>query len=129
MNLRVLARGDILVLDTVFAQSTGARKYVGRSAVSAWKEEELPAGEPRHIAHNSFLELGDKPVPHIAYPKNSQAVEVPMDRYYTRAIQKGELWAADKSTAECVGVSFDPKFGGEYPSLVKEPVKGSKAGE
>lgn len=127
MNLRVLARGSVLVLDTVFAQETGARHYVGRASVPAWKQEDLPAGEPRHEAHNTFLQLGDKPIPHVAYPKNSTPVEVPMDRYYMRAIQKGELWAADTSTAACVGVQFDPDFGGEYPSLNKA-AKATKVG-
>lgn len=127
MNLRVLARGNVLVLDTVFAQDTGARRYIGRAAVAAWKVEDLPPGEPRHEAHNTFLQPGDKPIPHVAYPKNAAPVEVPMDRYYTRAIKNGELWAADTSTAACVGVAFDPDFGGEYPSLNKAVKTTSKS--
>ncbi|MFA4900965.1 MAG: hypothetical protein WC563_15710 [Brevundimonas sp.] len=128
MNLRVLARGDIKVQDVVFENATGSRRYIGRSAVHAWKEEDLPANEQcRHVSWNLFLSTGDKPIPHVAYPKNSAPVEVPMDRYYTRAIQNGELWAADQSTAACVGVAFDPDFGGEYPSL-KTAAKSSKVG-
>lgn len=128
MNLRVLARGSIVVLDPAFAQATGHRRYVGRSTVTAWQPSELPAGEPCHIQHNSFLEPGDKAIPHTAYPKSGVAEEVPCDRYFMRALKNGELWAADRPTAEIADVPYDPTFGGEYPNLSK-PVKGAKAGD
>jgi hypothetical protein len=127
-QLRVLSRAGIIVLDVVHAQQTGARRYVGRKTITAWKEDELPPGEPSHIQSNTFLEPGDKPIPHTAYPRISTPSVVPADRYFIKAIKNGELWAADEETARICGVAFDPTFGGDHPSLTK-PSKAAKAGE
>lgn len=127
MNYLVLARGSILVLDAQFAQATGSRRYIGRNTISARELKDLPEGEPRHEQSNEFLEPGDKPVPHTAYPRKSTPESVPVDRYYTRALKNGELWPADKASADCAGVQFDPTFGGEYPSL--KAAKSGKVGE
>jgi hypothetical protein len=104
-TLRVLARADVLVMDTVFAGQTGKRRYVGRKAVGAWKVEDLPQGEPSHVAWNQFLEPGEKPMQHFAFPKTGVVETVPR-----------ELWPADFATAQECKVDFDSTFGGDYPA-------------
>jgi len=119
-TLRVLARGGILVLDVEHASSPGTqgkRAYVGRETVRQWHVEKLPPGVPTHIQSNEFLEVGELPIPHCAYPALPVPVEVPGTRYFKRAVAEGDLWAADRETAIVCGASFDPTFGGEYPSL------------
>lgn len=128
MNLRVLARGDARVL---YPQQhiNGFLRYVGRETILANKVEDLPAGcTCVHIQANEFLEPGQKGLPHSAHPKKAEATEVPMDGYFLKALRRGDLWAADRPTADIAGVPFDPTFGGEYPNLSK-PIKGSKVGE
>jgi hypothetical protein len=126
-TMRVLARGSLLVLDLEFAQATGQRKYVGRKAVAAWKLDELPAGCPRHEAHNLFLEPGEKPIPHYAFPMVEAVVELPFRREYRDEVQGGALWPADQATAAMCGVPFDPTFGGEHPALTVAAPKPRKA--
>lgn len=125
-TLRVLARGGILVLDVAHAeaaQTRGHRAYVGRKTVRAWKLEQLPEDCPRHEHHNDFLENGQPPIPHCAYPKRTHVVEVPNTSYYRKIVRKGALWPADEATAAACGGKFDPKFGGEYPNLIKAAAK------
>ena len=114
-TLRVLARGDALVLDAPFSQATGRRRYVGRSEVAAWKVEDLPEGCPKFVADNSFLSPGDKPLPNYAYPCSGEVVSVPNDAqfgsYFRKCVKTGSLWAADHETARECGVQFDPSFG------------------
>lgn len=123
-KLRVLARGDCLILDAAYSQATGRRRYIGRTEVAAWKEEDLPADAPKFVADNSFLSPGDKPIPHFAYPKNGLVADVPNDAqfgsYFRKAVKTGGLWPADLDTAKECGVKFDPTFGGEYPAEGKE---------
>ena len=127
-TMRVLARGKILVLDAEFAKDTGHRRYVGRKTLHFWNAADLPENEPHHHQANTFLEPGDKAIPHTAYPKTTDPVVVLADRYYTRSVAAEELWAADEATARLCNVAFDPSFGGEYPSNVKA-VKASKVGD
>lgn len=115
-SLRVLARGNILVLnvDHAKAQHThGQRSYVGRSVVRAWSLDGLPKDCPRHEQYNEFLANGEGKIPHSAYPSTGVAVEVSNDSYYRKLVAKGALWPADKETADICGVEFDPSFGGE----------------
>lgn len=132
-TLRVLARGNLLVLDVAYAEASGTRgqrAYVGRQSVRAWTLDELPKGCPRHEAHNEFLERGnDKRIPHAAYPSLGSAVEVPANNYYRKQVRIGALWPADEATAKECGARFDPTFGGEYPHLVKAASKRGKDGD
>lgn len=124
IQLKVLARGDALVLDQEFARVTKQRRYIGRSTVSSWDEHALPEGEPRHIAANHWLPPGEKPLPHFAYPKTGAPETVPADvrapeysttlSHYAQVIRDGGLWPADAQSAAHCGVPFDPTFGGEY---------------
>lgn len=123
-TLRVLARGNVLVLDTDFARQTGAKRYIGRKTVSAWNIDDLPADEPGHIQRNEFLQRGDQPIPHTAHPKSSEPASIDLRsshpetvRFILKTIKSGGLWPADKETAQYCGVPFDPSFGGEYPEL------------
>jgi hypothetical protein len=130
-KLRVMARGGSLVLDLVFAQQTHIRRYIGRTAVQAAKVEELPAGEPCHVAPREFLSPGEKPIPHYAFPKNGTVAEIPappneFGKEYCDEIVAGNLWPADQETAAFCKVKFDPTFGGEYPQLTNKPSKGTK---
>lgn len=114
--MKVLARGEYLVLDQDFGAQTGQRRYVGRRAVAAWKQADLPAGEPFHTPSMEFLEPESKPVPFVAYPKGAAPVDVPATRFYLKELRAGTLWAADAETAKAAGVPFDSSFGGEYPT-------------
>lgn len=118
--LRVLARGGILVLDADHAvASRGQRSYVGRGKVRAWKLEDLPEGEPRHVHTNEFLESGEVKIPHCAYPRKASAAEVSNSSYFRKLVRKGSLWPFDEATAVECGVRFDPTYGGDYPTLTK----------
>lgn len=105
-TIKVLARGDILVLDVDYAKATGARKYVGRDTVTAWKEEELPAGCPRHLQANEFLEPGQPALPHTAYPATAEPQTVAL-MTHARDVRRGDLIPADKASADLCGVAFD----------------------
>lgn len=119
-TLRVLARGGILVLDADHAAaSSGQRSYVGRDVVPAWKVEDLPKGEPRHVQTNEFLESGESKIPHCAYPRAASPVTVSNSSYYRKIVKQGALWPFDQATALECGVRFDPTFGGDYPELTK----------
>jgi hypothetical protein len=129
MNLRVLARGDARVLYP-HQHLNGFLRYVGRETILANTVEELPADcTCVHIQANEFLEPGQKGLPHSAHPRKAEPVEVPCDAYFLKSIRRGDLWAADKPTAEIAGVKFDPTFGGEYPQLSKANKTASKVGE
>lgn len=126
-KLRVLARGGILVINVDHAnaaQTRGQRSYVGRKSVKAWKEDGLPEGCPKHLHNNEFLEQGQQPIPHMAFPSLGRPVTVSNNSYFRKQVKKGALWPADAESAEACGVKFDPTFGGEYPSLVKSAAKG-----
>lgn len=119
-TLHVLARGGILVLDADHAAASGGqRSYVGRSTVRAWKLEDLPEGEPKHVHTNEFLEAGEVKIPHCAYPRMASPTEVSNSNYFRKLVRKGSLWPFDEATAAECGVRFDPTFGGEYPTLTK----------
>ena len=113
-SFKVLAKGDVLVLDIEYASQTGSRRYVGRSVVRAWTVDELPKGEPSHEIPNEFFPPGTEPVQHMAFPKLNKAVSVKNSRYYRNALKNGELWPADIATAKAVDVEFDASFGGEF---------------
>jgi len=118
-ELRVLARGGLLVLDVAYAEAAptrGRRAYVGRRAVSDWDLDKLPKGVPHHEHNNEFLEQGPVAIPHVAYPRRDTPSIVPNASYYRKVVQKGALWPADVDTAVACGVVFAPTFGGEYPA-------------
>ncbi len=91
--LRVLARGSAMVADH-FALAAGARRFVGRD----WDEE--LKDEANGIAG------GWKP--------RKEPTTVPWCPEYVIGLRGGDLWPADKATAEASGLKFDPAFGGEY---------------
>lgn len=105
--LRVFPNGNILVLDIDFATQTGRRAYIGRQATSAWTVEELPQDAPRHESSNEFLEPGQQPVPHVAFPTTGRAASVPNVPYYRKAVADGDLLPADAATARECGVAFN----------------------
>ncbi len=57
---------------------------------------------------------------HAAFVKHVGVVlEVPDRGEYRRHLRDGDLWPADIETANAVGVSFDPDFGGEHHDAAK----------
>lgn len=62
------------------------------------------------------------------WPSTGKAQEVPNSAEYVMAVQRGELWAADKATADLCGVVFDPTFGGEpvETAPAEKPAKAAK---
>ena len=105
-NLRVYPVGNLLLLDTEYAQQTGRRRYVGRGEVKAWTEAELPEGAPRHLSYNEFLEPGQKAIPHSAFPAQPEPAIEPNTSYYRKAVARGDLAPADAATAAACGVVF-----------------------
>jgi hypothetical protein len=92
-----------LVLDIDHMNATGRRRYVGRAVVQGWSEDDLPDDCPAHMQANQFLEPGQKPIPHTAYPL-SGAEAVPITTYYTKALTQGDLLPADHISAAAAGV-------------------------
>ena len=116
-KLRVLPNGGILVLDPFFAAQFGKRKYIGRATVQSDNEDELPENAPKHTAHNAFLEPGEKPLKHAAYPPTGKPAEFALHdpknrrhvqaiRFIRKAVRKGDLLPADEFTAKHCGVPF-----------------------
>lgn len=94
-----------LVLDIEHMNATGRRRYVGRGAVMAWQEKDLPDNCPAHIQVNEFLEPGQKPIPHAAYPL--EGVEsVPEISFYIKALQRGDLLPGDHISAAHAGIKI-----------------------
>ena len=130
-KLRVLARGDTLVLDAAYARTSGRLRFVGRTLIEADSADQLPAGCP--VRERDPVDAGDKFYVE-GWPRGSAPVEVPavgeFGSYFRSTIREGGLWPADAETAEHCGVAFDPTFGGEYPDLApKTPARAVKAGE
>ena len=98
-TLRVRARGDALVQDYQ-AMNNNHRRYIGRKMIAYTGMDH--AGELREGA--AFP------------PADEPTVEVPKMHEYVRHVQHGDLWAADKDTAEYCGVPFDPYFGEGAPT-------------
>lgn len=99
MPIRVLARGGILVSD-FRALDASPRRFIGRTPKATdagveWQADAQPAELP------DVGEFGSE---------------------FVREVREGSLWPADAETARRCGVSFDPKFGGEFaaPAAVKE---------
>jgi hypothetical protein len=112
-----------------YTHQNGFLRYVGLESHYTNNVAELPEGHTCvTVQANEFLEPGQKVLPHAWHVKKTEPTEVPLDGYFIKRLQKGELWPADTATAKIAGVPFDPTFGGEYPNLSK-PVKGSKGGE
>ena len=84
-TLCVRARGDALLQDYE-AMDARVKRFVGRKLVEV---------EPSKWG---FVPTGE-------------SVSVPFRGEYVRAVQEGDLWAADAATAAACGVDFDPKFG------------------
>lgn len=104
-KLRVLARGTAMVFDYERHES-GVRRFVGRkhdpSLGYAFKDD---AG--------NLVKTGGWPPSHSPASPDS----VPYRAEYLQALKDGDLWPADKETADYCGVPFDPTFGGEYDHL------------
>lgn len=119
-ELRVLARGGVLVFDVDRAKNTGKRVYVGRTTVKSHNESDLPDGEPKHVSYPEFLERGQSQMLHMAFPKKREHSVVAASSFYKKAVMNGELWPADKKTAFLCGVAFDSTFGGEFKPIEKK---------
>ena len=119
-KLRVLAREGRMVFD-LERHGAGIRRYVGRKhdrTLGAVFREMDEGG-----TENEYRQ-GGWPASH----KPAEPDEMPDRVEYRNALRDGDLWPADKETADLVGIPFDPKFGGEYdaapassasPALVK----------
>lgn len=105
-KLRVLARGDRTVFD-LERHEAGIRRYVGRkhdrTLGVVFTERDAGGTDNQH-------RQGGWPASH----KPAEPDELPYRAEYLFAIRDGDLWAADKETADICGVAFDPTFGGEY---------------
>jgi len=115
-ELRVLARGDLLVLDYAHAQSTGAPRYIGRDTVLLTPDNAIPDGVPWRQTDPEFYDGIEQPT--FFYPKRSTPSVFAMGtndfdsvQYVAARVREGGLWAYDQATADACGVSFDPTFG------------------
>lgn len=62
---------------------------------------------------------------------SAEPTELPSQAEYLQALRDGDLWPADKATADEADIDFDSKFGGEYapeaqPAASVADKKGSK---
>jgi hypothetical protein len=129
-TIRVLARGDILVLDATFAQVSGRRRFVGRSMNRFDSIEQVPAGsvirevDPVESTDTYYVE---------GWSKNTTPVTVPIDgemgSYFRKRVREGGLWPADAESATACCVAFDPTFGGDYPDQTSSSKRAKKEGE
>ena len=109
-KMRVLARGTAMVFD-LERHEAGVRRFVGRkhdrTLGSVFRERDASGTENEH-------RQGGWPASH--HP--GQPDEVPYRAEYHFALRDGDLWAADKATADMCGVEFDPDFDGEYDGVL-----------
>lgn len=108
-KLRVLARGTAMVFD-LERHEAGVRRFIGRK-----HDRTLGAVfvERDHTGVDNQHRQGGWPASH--HPREPD--EVPYRAEYLFAIRDGDLWPADKATADICGVPFDPTFGGDYDGL------------
>jgi hypothetical protein len=92
-RLRFHARGTALVTDP-HAQERGTRRFIGRR----WQE----AFPGRYV-----------------WAPTEKPQEVDYHHDLAKAARDGDLWPADKATADALGVPFDPSFGGERTETIK----------
>jgi hypothetical protein len=129
-EIRVLARGDILALDVAFCRASGGKlRFIGRKLHIADTREELPVGA---VARDRDpVDPGDKYYCE-GWERRAEPSLVPcigeFGNYYLQQLREEALWPADQATAQLAGVTFDPNFGGDYPSSSKAS-KASKVGE
>jgi hypothetical protein len=129
-ELRVLARGDILALDVAYCRSSGGKlRFVGRKLHIAPTREELPAGAV--VRERDPVEPGDTFYCE-GWERRAEPSIVPcvgeFGNYYVQQIREGAVWPSDAASAQIAGVTFDPTFGGDYPSISRAG-KASKVGE
>ena len=86
-TLRVRARGTASVPNHE-AEEAGVRRFIGR------KFTEVEPGR-------------------FGFVPTNEDEEVPVRSEYLKAIKDGDLWAADRDTADQAAVPFDPMFGDE----------------
>jgi hypothetical protein len=89
--LRVHARGTALVTDFK-AMEAGVRRFIGRRVDTMTIDAETDTG--------------------AAFVPTGEVATVPAMHEYVKAVQHGDLWAADEDTAKHCNVDFDPTFGG-----------------
>jgi hypothetical protein len=104
-KLRFRARGSALVTDYE-KQEEGVRCYVGRTLnreIGPEFKDLSTRGRPtrRHAVFEPNEEHDERPA-HVQHA-----------HLYAAEVRAGNLWAADKVTADFCGVEFDPEFGGE----------------
>lgn len=99
-KLRFRARGSALVQDFERLEA-GVKCFVGR------KFKEAEAGR-------------------FGFAPTGEDYEVPYRAEYVRACAEGDLWPADKATADACGVDFDSSFG--VPAKSTKPDKASDKG-
>lgn len=83
--LRVRARGTASV-PNYEAQEAGTRRFIGRKYI------EVEPGQ-------------------WGFAPTGETEEVPLQSDYLKAIKDGDLWPADRETADIAGVEFDATFG------------------
>jgi hypothetical protein len=109
---KVLARGDIAVLDAAYAEACGKYRLVGRELSRVYKDEEVPDDVVRR--DRDPVDPDDKFHIECWARKTEPSVvtaEGHLGQYFRSRIIEGGLWPADKATADACGVPFDPKFG------------------
>ena len=109
--LKVLAHGQITVLDVAYAARTGRLRFVGRKLSIHNSIAEAPAGVP--VRERDPIDPGDKYYVE-AWSPSAEPVLVPASgefgQYFVQMVKEGGITPADKATADFCGVPF---VGGE----------------
>lgn len=120
-QLRVLARGDIAVLDVGHAMAHGQYRLTARRLIRAESRDKFEEAYPLHsnvvfrdrdpqVASDKFYVECWVPIPTPVPVSN-----IGSDGYYFRKqVYQGALWPADEETALECGIAFDPTFGGDF---------------
>ena len=101
-KLRVLARG-VAMVPHIESYEAGARRFVGR-------KHDATLGAAFRDDQGVERRQGGWPPSHSP----AEPHEVADRAEYRQHVREGDLWPADKATADACGVKFDPTFGGEY---------------
>lgn len=95
MKVRFRARGTALVMN-IAAMEARIKRFIGRKYTKVSDDPEqwgfVPTGEDDEVEYHGE---------------------------YLKACKDGDLWPADKATADFCGVPFDPTFGGSVKPAAK----------
>ena len=91
----------------------GTLRFRARGTALVQHFERLDAGIKSFVGRRFTRVGGPTPAPtdRWSFSPTGEAEEVAYRAEYVKACKDGDLWAADKATADACGVSFDPTFG------------------